>query len=189
MGSDKSTLIHLSGVTYLQHSLDRLQMVCDGVVVSTRTATNKPPTLSPVQVHDLQPDLGPAMGVTVCLQHAHSSGYDACLVTPVDMPHLTVADLLALRDEWSQCRHLPVCGITSTEDRLQPLVAIYPVQCVDSLEALVQSEHRSLRRWLASHLHRTVALPARSCRNVNSPEDLSTESLPEKGSDPLRRGE
>jgi len=166
-------LSHPSGGTYLQHSLDRLQVVCDEVVLSTRSPGTLPATPSPVQVHDTSPELGPAMGVAACVQHAQISGYEACLITPVDMPYLSVADLCALRAQWSQHRHLPVCGITSTENRLQPLVAIYPVQCVESLAALVQSEHRSLRRWLAVHPHHTVGLSPRSCQNINSPDDLS----------------
>ena len=110
MGTPKALLPHPSGGTFLTHSLDRLRSVCEEkIVVSLASEAHRAQVQLPRSVpalFDSQPALGPAMGVWVALQHASSNGYEGCLFTPVDLPDLSVDDLLSLVDAWREsCWH------------------------------------------------------------------------------------
>ena len=167
MGTDKSTLLHASGKTFLQHSAERLTSVCDDVVVSTDQ-----PAPNFQVVLDATAQRGPVVGVASALGYAETHEFDACFVTPVDMPDLSVDDLTAVKQQWqSQPRRL-VCAVSEADARIQPLVAIYPVTFLDALIELSRSEHRSLSRWIEARPHTKVTLSTASCRNVNSPDDL-----------------
>jgi molybdopterin-guanine dinucleotide biosynthesis protein A len=167
MGADKSTLMHASGRTFLQHSSDRLADVCDDVVVSgIKTVPNHRVIIDSIS------NRGPAIGVMCALEYAKSDGFDACFVTAIDMPDLTVEDLIRVKRKWQSQPHRLVCVMSESDHRLQPLVAIYPITYLDELRELSRSEDRSLQRWLQTRPHMPVKLSATSCRNVNRPEDL-----------------
>ena len=168
MGTDKSTLMHPNGKTFLRHSHDRLTAVCDQVIVSSNRREQDYITIvDPIYDH------GPAVGVAAAVRHAHENRFDACLITPVDMPDLTVDDLRHLKQVWADAPDVLVCGNSENDQKLQPLVAIYPSFLVDDLVALARSKDRSLYRLISSLQHQTFPLSIHSCRNVNSPEDLS----------------
>ncbi|WP_047817357.1 molybdenum cofactor guanylyltransferase [Rhodopirellula islandica] len=176
MGTPKALLPHPSGGTFLTHSLQRLQSVCaDEVVVSLASEDHREQLRLPSSVpalFDAQPAMGPAMGVWVALQHAASNGDDGCLFTPVDLPNLLVDDLLTLVRAWRESPRQIVLAQQEDPERLQPLVGIYPVGCVQQIQRVVESDHRSLYRSLRSNDHRTVAISRERLRNVNTPADL-----------------
>lgn len=165
MGRDKASLVHADGTSFLQHAIDRLCDLCDDVVVSGHTSINH----SVKTIEDPVAHRGPATGIAAALQYADRHGFAACLVTPVDMPRLTADHLSSLVDHWQKADEITV----AESDRVQPLVGVYPVRFADPLQRLAQSESRSLFRWLESHDHRRVPLPASGCHNVNTPEDLT----------------
>ncbi|WP_345686292.1 molybdenum cofactor guanylyltransferase [Novipirellula caenicola] len=165
MGRDKAALVHADGVSFLQHAIDRLSNLCDRVVVSGRTSIDH----SVEMIEDPVTNRGPATGIAAALQYADRHGFAACLVTPVDMPRLTVDHLSGLVDDWQSADEITV----AESDRVQPLVGIYPVRFADPLQRLAQSEDRSLFRWLGLQDHHRVTLPTSDCHNVNTPEDLT----------------
>tara|TARA_R110002049_G_scaffold50370_2_gene142987 strand:+ start:53471 stop:54043 length:573 start_codon:yes stop_codon:yes gene_type:complete len=173
MGTDKANLAHPTGVSYLQYSYQRLTHVCDKVVISGNSPRSGN---SPHSDYEIVPDMlcerGPAAGVAAVLQYARANRFDACCITPVDMPDLTVDDLVTMHQKWLAHPEQTVCGISQSDARLQPLVAIYPAAFLEDLTQLANSKDRSLHRWIASRPHETLSLTSESCRNVNRPEDI-----------------
>jgi molybdopterin-guanine dinucleotide biosynthesis protein A len=168
MGREKASLPHPDGGTFLGHAVSRLAGLCDHVCV----AGGSDLAVEAELLEDPQPHRGPVMGIATALSFAEERGYAACLVTPVDMPFLTAEDLTRIRDAWAREKKL-CCGQSVADERLQPLVAVYPVTYRAAIGQLADSDQRSLTRWIAAQQPRLVPLAAESCRNVNTPEDLS----------------
>ncbi len=168
MGRDKAALAHPSGQTFLSHAIKRLANVCDAVVVSgDSTVAHAVPTIVDPVAHR-----GPATGIAAALDYAIRHGFDACFVTPVDMPMLSGKDLESLKEDWHARDQITV----AESDGLEPLVGIYPIRFAGPLRQLAESESRSLFRWLGSHEHHRVKLSAACCHNINTPEDLTDVS-------------
>ena len=176
MGRDKTQLPHPdSGMTFLEHTVQRLQPVCRSVCLAGETR-NTPPRTVPsdiVTIPDPIPGLGPAAGVAAALEHARLRRFAGCLVTPVDTPHLSTQDLRAMIDRWLPRADTVVCAVGARGRRLQPLIAIYPTGICNAIRELLTSGDRSLRRWLESHPHHEVTLDESSLININRPEDLN----------------
>jgi molybdenum cofactor guanylyltransferase len=177
MGTDKAMLPHPNTsttagdglLTYLQYAVARLKPLAGRVVVSGGDESGDADGLQ-----DQAVGLGPAMGVLTCLRYAADHGYDAVLVTPVDMPHLRTEHLAQLVSAWK--RHRCIVSACFSGGFTEPLVAIYPLSALSSLEQLATSPRRSLSDWLKhqsdlSAVH-TVELPAEASKNVNQPSDL-----------------
>lgn len=175
MGSPKGLLPHPCGGTYIDHSLQRLRSVCgEHMAVSLADEETNETLALPLEItrlRDLRSSLGPAMGVYVSLRHAVSNGYHGCLFTPVDLPDLLADDLSNLIHAWREKPQEILLAQQAHPERLQPLVGIYPVRCLDLVQSVVESKHRSLHRFLQSIDYRTVDLPASRLRNVNTPAD------------------
>ncbi|MEM8666230.1 MAG: molybdenum cofactor guanylyltransferase [Planctomycetota bacterium] len=168
MGCDKASLQHPAGGTYLTHAVHRLEPLCEQVCLSGQNAAHS----SLVTIPDAIASAGPAAGVAAALQFACVNEFDAVLVTPVDMPSLTTDDLQVLQNEWQRDHHQFVVAQSDTDERLQPLVAIYPIRLSLSITTFAQGDDRSLNRWIAANSHVAVPLSQQSCHNVNTPEDL-----------------
>ena len=172
MGRDKSELEHPSGGTFLSFSIDRLARVCDAVCLAGTPVK----TYGRKVIPDETAGRGPVGGIAAALAHAGSAGFTGCLVTAVDLPDLTVDDLMQLSRVWRLQPDRLVCARTDTDSRLQPLIAIYPTAFRDRLRRLAESEDRGLQRWLRRQDSITMTLPGAACRNINTPEDLGGES-------------
>jgi molybdopterin-guanine dinucleotide biosynthesis protein A len=149
--------------------LERLQGICDHVCGSGKSTY---PEHAEV-IDDPVPFRGPVTGIAAALAYADKHSYDACLVTPVDMPFLMRDDLSKLRERWQQYPTKLCCAVSADDHRIQPLVAIYPVSFRSRLSVLADAKDRSLSRWISAQTHLTIALPAESCRNINFPDDLA----------------
>lgn len=167
MGQDKASLPHPAGGSFLGHAVGRLTGLCDQVCVAGGSNLGMQVEL----LEDPRPDLGPAIGIAAAMSYAAARTLDACLVTPVDMPLLTVEDLTRIRDAWEESGDL-CCAQSAADGRLQPLVAVYPLACRKALQELAESDDRSLTRWLAKRRPQAVGLSCESCRNINRPQDL-----------------
>ncbi len=166
MGRDKAMLTHPSGVTFLDYATSRADEVCDQIVLS---GENRYGSLFRT-LEDPLPFRGPITGIATALAMAARESFDGCLVTPVDLPFLSVEDLDKIKDTWQHAPDRLVCGVC--EDRvIQPLVAIYPTRLNERLCQIAQSEDRSLNRWIRGIDHDVVSLPSTSCQNINVPED------------------
>ncbi|WP_145416142.1 molybdenum cofactor guanylyltransferase [Planctomycetes bacterium K23_9] len=169
MGSNKSLLPHSDGGRFIDHAIDQLQAVCAEVCIAG-AANEKPVDLNHVFLHDNVAFQGPITGIISALQYASDNNFAACLVTPVDMPCLTHVHLTTLKSVWTANRVL-TCAIDET-NRLQPLIACYPIATLPLLKQLALSDDRSLYRWIATQPHQTVLIPSDAARNVNAPDDL-----------------
>lgn len=185
MGRDKAMLPHpRTGETFLRLAVTRLASLCDPVCVCG--PPGDPPqdpsfpagvaTPRVIWLADPVSHQGPAVGIASALRWASRRGRPACLVTPVDMPDLSVEDLQRLVRLWRRHPHRVVCALDESAGRVQPLVAIYPAANHRELLALAQSEDRSLRRWLERRSPLTVPLSATALTNVNRPEDLGEDA-------------
>ena len=170
MGQAKSLLPHPSGGTFVSHAIKRLTGLCDHICVSG----GSPLSVQADFLEDPRPYQGPVIGITTALSFASQNAYDACLVTPVDMPFLTTEDLTRIRGAWEKELKL-CCAVSESDGRLQPLVAIYPTASRASLQDLADSEDRSLIRWIRKQEPLTLSISAESCRNINTPEDLARQ--------------
>jgi molybdopterin-guanine dinucleotide biosynthesis protein A len=168
MGQDKSLLPHPSGGSFVSHAISRLTGLCDHVIVSG----GSPGNVQADFLQDARPYQGPVIGIATAVSFAGKNAFDACLVTPVDMPFLTKQDLTCIRDAWEQEWKL-CCAVSADDGRLQPLVAVYPISFEAALQGLVDSEDRSLTRWIRKQDALMVNISAESSRNINTPEDLA----------------
>ena len=172
MGQDKAELTLPDGTRFIDHAIERAERVADEVCL---VGTDRYHTKRRI-FEDSLPRRGPVVGVVTALEVAQREAFDACLVTPVDMPMMTADDLHRLKQAWQREPQLPVCAVNQQDRRRQPLAAIYPVVLHAELRQVAESEHRSLMRWLRHHEHRQVILPAKSCCNINTPDDLHHSS-------------
>lgn len=163
MGRDKASLMHPTGVTYLQHACDRLSAIADATVVVGGNHQVTEVTILPDRIRDR----GPAMGLLTAMQHAAGEGYQACVVTGVDFPNLVTADLRELIATWKSNPGHPV--VATGKDRFQPLIAVYPMVLQPNVEALTETDHRSLYRWLQTIPLVKVKLPPHALTNHNEP--------------------
>jgi molybdenum cofactor guanylyltransferase len=172
MGIDKATLLHRSGVSFLAHALERAKQVVPHVAISGRATTDDPAIAC---IADLEPAKGPAMAVYSSVEFAANRGLDAILVTPVDMPDLTVDDLRRLLA--IATIHGPTC-VTFDNGHPHPMVAVYPVALRSELRWVAESPPRSLRQWLERRAFHTLQLPSRAMNNINTPEHYSQANPP-----------
>lgn len=190
MGSDKASIRDASGKTFLEVAHARLAGVVDDVRVSvaSNTVMNASSRSDDVRdayrcIHDNdQHDaIGPIAGVSASLQEAQGDGFDGILITPVDTPNLTVSDLLKLVEcfdgKLENGQQQIVCATTSASSetiRYEPLIGIYPIASQTSIAACIRSGEFGLQRFLRQQNTVSVLLPADRCRNINSPQDLSS---------------
>ena len=126
MGRDKAKIELASGMNFLEHAVERLKPVCDEVCLAGRSHWND----SLVALPDPTPNRGPIFGVLEAIRYAMQR-HHACLITPVDMPHLTCHDLQKLVSGWQ------------TDDRLTYAVSqpetVLSAHSKPSLDAQLQS--------------------------------------------------
>lgn len=165
MGVDKASLVHSNGLTFLQHAIERLRQVTSQVAISGR-ASDHPRVLS---IPDHVSNQGPAVAVWSAVRFARERGFEAVLVTPVDMPWLPASELRRFIS--ASVHRLPVC-VTLDDSKLHPLVALYPTSLEEELHCEATSDRRSLRAWLEQRPHQPLHLNRSWLLDVNTPQDL-----------------
>ena len=177
MGRCKAMLPHPSGGTFGSHAIDEITKVTSDVAVSLNESQSDLTQCLPREttiLYDQQADCGPAGGVLRAFEHAVTLKCTGAFVIPVDLPYLHGHEMQALADTFEEDPTNIVCGVSAdARDRIEPLVAIYPVCFVDKIQQLVASDDRSLYRFIQRHSHQTVQLSARSLANINTLEDLN----------------
>ncbi|MGI9468477.1 MAG: molybdenum cofactor guanylyltransferase [Rubripirellula sp.] len=172
MGRDKSTIHHQNGLTFLEHAVERLSPICDEICLAGRSDS----LADLVALPDPIPNQGPIFGVLQALHYAASQTgknkkHQACLITPVDMPHLTTDDLRELLLSW-QIKNKLTYAVCGPERKIQPLVGIYPLRLHNTISLHAKSDS-SLMRWIKKQDATHVTLDEAHCQNINRPEDLT----------------
>jgi len=172
MGRDKSMIHHQNGLTFIEHAVERLQPICDEVCLAGRSNSRT----HLVALPDLIPNQGPIFGVLQALHYAanprgRNQKHHACLVTPVDMPHLTTDDLRELILSWQITNDLTY-AVSGPERKTQPLVGIYPLRFHNAISLHAKTDS-SLMRWIKKQDATQIALDETHCQNINRPEDLT----------------
>jgi molybdenum cofactor guanylyltransferase len=172
MGRDKAMIRLDNGMTFIEHAINRLRPICNEVVLAGRLY----PSTDVVILPDPTSNQGPIFGLLQAIEYATkqtlvNQQYEACLVTPVDMPRLTTSDLRAILLGWQTYTGLTY-AVSGPERKRQPLVGIYPLD----LHAAISLHSRtdpSLMRWIDNQRATQIALDESHCRNINRPEDLT----------------
>ena len=159
-GRDKALLIHPSGETMLSRTAAIVRQAVGNVTIlgpSNRYAHCGFPILE-----DLTPDSGPLAGIFTALQQ---TSYTRILVTPVDLPHLTV-DFL---------RRLVATPGTCVIAQGQPLCGVYHRDCLPVIEAALHARNfRATAAAKALGAREVVPDDPQMLENRNTPEDWLT---------------
>jgi molybdopterin-guanine dinucleotide biosynthesis protein A len=171
MGRDKARM-ECDGQPLLALALNKVRALgIQEVFISGRAGEDYAAFKCPV-LYDLEPGFGPLGGIERGL---HECTSPLLLVLAVDLPHMTVAFLQALR---ARCDRL-TGGVPKLGDGLEPLAAIYPKRChAVAFEAIARSRH-SARNFADACLHeravKTFPVPVSKAgcfANWNSPADI-----------------
>jgi molybdopterin-guanine dinucleotide biosynthesis protein A len=174
MGQDKGWL-RLEGQSLLGRQIALARAAgADEVFISGRAGVDYSAFAHPVLV-DVWPGCGPLGGIERALATAR---HGLVLVLAVDMPYLEVTLLAKLLAQCTtECGVVPVC-----DQRLEPLVALYPKAAHSVALALLQDKRYAARSFAeaccARNLVRTLRFhPApRDFTNWNCPEDMAPAS-------------
>lgn len=174
MGSPKA-LLDFEGRPLWRVQLEKLQSLLPSeLFISAPRELSLPPTEGKI-LHDEQPGLGPLAGLWAARQ-AMSAPW--LIVLAIDLPAMTPAYLQTLRDV---ARSTKLGQVPREEDDYYlGLAAIYPGAWLDHTETYLQSEDRSLQRFVHDGIEAGL-LAARSVSqnelplflNVNDPADYA----------------
>ena len=182
MGRDKALLPHREGSTWLERTLLLLgQLDAPITLLSrhpahlalaqqlTRQAPDRLPPPAITALAEPPPWEGPLLALHRLMQR-HPDQH--LLLSPVDMPDLTLAalhTLLAAADDPAGTQEPNRLHLAHDGERLQPLLGLYPSSTPirTHLAAAVQRGERRLQGWLATQMIQAVALDPRAIRNVN----------------------
>ena len=141
LGRDKATL-RFGGAPLLKIVVGRLTQICDHVVVAVDRPERYQELRLPAKlVADAAPGLGPISGL--------QSGLQACeaehvLVVACDLPFLNMDLLRYMADLPRSYQAL----VPWSEDRWQPLCAIYARSCLKVVDAMVSAGGGSMHKLL-----------------------------------------
>lgn len=141
LGRDKA-MLRFGGAPLLKIVVDRITHVCDHVVVAVDQPERYQELRLPAKlVADAAPGLGPISGL--------QSGLQACdaehvLVVACDLPFLNVELLRFMADLPRSYQAL----VPWSEDRWQPLCAIYARSCLKVVDAMVSAGGGSMHKLL-----------------------------------------
>lgn len=129
-------------------------------------------------VPDGDPGTGPVGGILAALDAGRTTwGADLVVVAACDLPGVTAAMVAALVEPALEAAGGTGAGgrqvIVATTDRLQPALAVWPVEAADELSRLHRDGVRSLHGVLGRIAHRGVAVDASGMTNVNTPGELA----------------
>ena len=129
-----------------------------------------PPSVIPLK--DIFPGCGPLGGIYTALYHSKKPWI---LVMPVDMPLLSagVYDIL-IRQLKGEC---PVAAVS--KEGLEPLVSVWPVSAVKTVEGFIKRGNYSIRKCLKTLEHKEVIIDELFSNgggdffyNINTQQDL-----------------
>jgi len=178
MGFDKATLV-LDGEPLWRRQLQTLQSTGASEVFVAGKVDGPWSQAGLEAVADAAPDVGPLGGLVAGLRRASHAWLLVLAVDLPDVPATFLSSLIAeaMRSGFGQ--------VPAREEWLQPLAAIYPARSLPVAEAVLATDHRSLRRFFRRS-SRAGLVSARAVsneeqaffRNLNTPEDLAARVSP-----------
>ena len=122
-------------------------------------------------VADQYPREGPVGGVLTALHHHRTATH--VVVAACDLPGLTAGAVQRLLDAVTTATDV----VVAMTDRLEPVLAVWNVDTIATIEAAFATGTRALHDILALFDIATVAVDASEMRNINRPEDLMQGTL------------
>lgn len=182
LGIDKTIMVwppgNPAGTTLLEHTVERLQLVCAEVIVVGYRAERTLPAGVQV-IPDRFPHGGPLGGLCTGLEAA---AHEHALAVPVDMPFLSVPLL-----QWMVAQPRDYDVLAPIYNLIQTLHAIYSKRCIEPIRRRMASGQRSmialleepdLRVRSISQEHVERLAPGGQCfANLNTPDDLEEAVL------------
>lgn len=171
MGSDKAALLW-NAVPALEHICRVAAETGNRVLVVGRER----PTNWPLQTEfllDEERGIGPLGGLKTALQWALARDFFAVLALPCDTPLLTSSALKWL-EESSSSPCIVNGFVVRSEEKLQPLFAIYKLSCLSLIDKQIRQNRHSMHAFIEAGEFETVAAPpeiARQLVNLNTPEE------------------
>ncbi len=180
MGKPKESLAFGTS-TLLGHTSDVVLDCAWPVLVVTRDSAQQLPPLSLelAFVHDDQPDKGPLQAIATGMKKLLAGGdlgpQDAIFVTGCDAPFLTSDTVAWLVGHLGDFQ----CVVPKTGDTLQPLCAVYRLDCLPAIEALLAAgidTPRTVAEKVRTKILDEAAMRAfdkdlKFLRTCNTPED------------------
>ncbi|MCP3999515.1 MAG: NTP transferase domain-containing protein [Gammaproteobacteria bacterium] len=172
MGADKAAL-EIAGASMLSRAVAMLELIIDQVYVSVNADQSDDPFRTEYSViSDRFSDIGPAAGLLSAHLYSPESAW---LVIACDMPLLTAATLLHLRDSRKSEMAATVWAAEDSSGP-EPLCAIYePGTLAAFLEQVTAGGNPSPRDWLLAAQVNVLAAPNQGVLNsANTPEEFAT---------------
>jgi molybdopterin-guanine dinucleotide biosynthesis protein A len=173
MGGRDKAFAAVGGEPIAVRTVRLFRELFDQVLVST----NRPERFAALgveAVRDIVPGGGPLAGIHAAL---HVSRHPHVFVAACDMPGLDAGVIRFLLDRIGTADAIVPCW----DDDVEPLHAVYAVQCLPALDACLRAGRHAMREvlprlrvdWVSERELRAVRGADRSFMNVNTPEELA----------------
>lgn len=162
MDGKKKLFLELEGKSFLESILDALQDF-DKIYLSVEDTTPYEHLNMPMIVDKIK-EIGPLGGIYSGLKNCEE---DALFVVACDMPFVTAIAVKMLLEEYSRQQKVT---IACTEDRVHPLLGIYPKSVLPYVEKQIQEKDYRVMNALKQAGYATVVLPKEdvSTKNINT---------------------
>ncbi|KAA3659312.1 MAG: molybdenum cofactor guanylyltransferase [Calditrichaeota bacterium] len=169
MGQNKA-LMNMNGKPLIQHVHDVLQELSDDLFIVSNEPEKYRFLKRPLYTDEM-PSIGPLAGIYTALVHSSNPN---CIVLGCDMPFISITLLQRLLQK------IEVDKITAvrSQERIEPLCAIYPQTAMPVIKALVAN-----KRYKAGQLFREIPTAeielekseenALTLFNINTPEEFA----------------
>lgn len=134
MGQDKA-LLEIDGKPMIGYVSELLREFCDEIIVSSSNEEHAP--YGDFMVEDQIKDAGPLAGIQAGLTAAKN---EQCFVLSCDTPFVTKEVLERLRENSEDT----LIAVSSSNHRLQPLIAIYSKKALSIIASYLENDERSL---------------------------------------------
>jgi molybdopterin-guanine dinucleotide biosynthesis protein A len=138
-GTNKA-LMEIHGKKLAEYAINLLEKFCSSILIST----NEPLPFNYEQIADIQPDLGPVMGIYSCLNQSKTP-YN--LILSCDMP-LVNEGLISFLIE--QIDKEKIIVPVHDNDLYEPLCAIYPTSCFKAMGDFIHNQSFALHEFIDS---------------------------------------
>ena len=172
-GGENKSLITINGSTIVERNLEILKDLFDEIIIISNESTSYQQYSKITIAKDIYPNKGPLSGIHAALCNCSNSGV---FVFACDMPNLDKDIILNQMQFFSKKRGMII--IPETPTGIEPLHAIYPVDSLTAVEALVKMKNnypiRSLFSayptlfWKFNDRKKAEVV----FKNINRPEDL-----------------